>query len=166
MSELKIKVKQTSSNQTFEITISSDSTVEDLKKKLEEPSKLSPNAQNLIYKGRILANEKLLSDYNIQNEHVIILVKKYVDEKKDETQQNTNTSTNTNQGNSQQQPNPFNMFQGGGLGNQNTGFGGMGGLGGGMGGLGGMGGMNFEQMQQMMNNPMYQQAMNNVILLI
>lgn len=162
MSELKIKVKQTSSNQTFEITISSDNTIEDLKKKLEEPSKLSPVAQNLIYKGRILANEKLLSDYNIQNDHVIILVKKYVDEKKEEPQQNTNnstTNTNSGNGNTQPQQNPFNMFQGG---NQNTGFGGMGGLGGGMGGLGGMGGMNLDQMQQMMNNPMYQQAMNNV----
>ena len=76
-----LKIKMTMNNILFDVPISKSSTVLELKTKSEEQSKIKPEEQNLVYKGRILADEKLLSDYNIQNDHTIILVKKYTEPK-------------------------------------------------------------------------------------
>ncbi len=166
MSEILIKIKQTSSNTTNEIKISKEATVAELKTKIEELTSIKPELQNLVYKGRILANEKILNDYGLDNDHVIILVKKYVEEKKEdkssdkkETTNTSNTSNtnNTTLPNNQTQNNlnqdPFSMYG-------NMGFGGMGGMGG-MGGLGGN--MDMNQLNELMSNPMYQQAMDQVL---
>jgi uncharacterized protein YxjI len=75
---INVKVKMTSNNATYEINISQGSTILDLKKALFKKSTLKESEQNLVYKGRILADDKLISDYNIQNDHTIILVKKFV----------------------------------------------------------------------------------------
>lgn len=77
-----VKVKQTNTNTNFDIQISTHATVLDLKKSLFEKSGLNESQQNLVYKGRILSDEKLLSDYNIQNDHTIILVKRISQEEK------------------------------------------------------------------------------------
>ena len=165
MSEILIKIKQTSSNTTNEIKIPKEATVSELKTKIEELTSIKPELQNLVYKGRILANEKILNDYGLDNDHVIILVKKYVEEKKEEkstekkettTSNNGNINTtsnipsNQNQSQSNLNQDPFSMYG-------NMGFGGMGG----MGGLGGN--MDMNQLNELMSNPMYQQAMDQVL---
>ena len=43
---------------------------------MQKETSIPPQSQNLVYKGRILANEKLVSDYKIENDQTIILVKK------------------------------------------------------------------------------------------
>ena len=48
-------------------------------------------SQDLIYKGKILKNEKFVSDYNIENNHTIMLVVKHMAP----TTINTSNSTTT-----------------------------------------------------------------------
>ena len=79
---INIKIKVTNNNQNFDLKISTSQTELDLKKACSEQSKLNEKEQNLVYKGRILVDDKLISDYNIQNDHTIILVKKMSQEKK------------------------------------------------------------------------------------
>lgn len=78
-----LKIKMSMNNTLFEISISKSATVKELKEgcSAADKSNISPAEQNLVYKGRILSDEKLLSDYNIANDHTIILVKKYVETK-------------------------------------------------------------------------------------
>lgn len=73
---INVKVKMTSNNATYDIPITKTATILDLKKALVKDSTLTEEQQNLVYKGRILADDKLISDYNIQNDHTIILVKR------------------------------------------------------------------------------------------
>lgn len=78
-----LKIKMSTNNTLFEVSISKSATVKELKNacSADDKSKISPPEQNLVYKGRILADEKLLNDYNIANDHTIILVKKYSEAK-------------------------------------------------------------------------------------
>lgn len=79
---ISIKIKLTNNNLNFEVKVLPSQTVLDLKKACSETSKLTEKEQNLVYKGRILVDDKMISDYNIQNDHTIILVKKMSTEKK------------------------------------------------------------------------------------
>ena len=152
-----LKIKQTNNNQTFDVKVMQSQTVLELKKECSETSGLSDSQQNLVYKGRILADEKLVGDYNIQEGHTIILVKKVSQEEKDKSKSTTTTSTeptgtgsNVNSG----MNNNFGMFgQGGGLGSFPD-LSSMGGVGG--------SGMDLNTAMSMMNNPMYQQLMSQV----
>jgi ubiquilin len=156
---INIKVKMTSTNTTYDIQISKTASVLDLKKQITEKSELQESQQNLVYKGRILADDKTLADYNIQNDHTIILVKKYTDTKTEtkdtkDTTGSTNTTSNTGQ-----QSDPFNMLGG----NSGGGFGNLGGLGG-MGGLGGnLGGVDQSQINSMLGNPMYMNMVSEML---
>ena len=75
MEEIQIKIKMTSNAQVYTVKIAKSETILKLKEACEKETKIPPLSQNLVYKGRILANEKLISDYNIENDHTIILVK-------------------------------------------------------------------------------------------
>jgi ubiquilin len=168
--QINLKVKQTSNNTTFDISISKSASVIELKKACSEHTKLTEKEQNLVYKGRILADDKNLSDYNVQNDHTIILVKKFVEKEEKQEPKTTGTTTTTQQlgqststtSTNQQNQNvdPFSMF--GGLGGNMGNMGGMGGLGG-LGGLGGMGGVDPSQLGSMLNNPQYMQMMNEML---
>ena len=74
--QINIKIKLTNNNLNFDVKLLPSQTVLDLKKACSEQAGLTEKEQNLVYKGRILADEKLVKDYNIQNDHTIILVKK------------------------------------------------------------------------------------------
>ena len=74
--EINIKIKLTNNNLNFDVKLLPSQTVLDLKKACSEKSGLSEKEQNLVYKGRILSDEKLVKDYNVQNDHTVILVKK------------------------------------------------------------------------------------------
>ena len=68
-----------------------------IKRKMQKETSIPPQSQNLVYKGRILSNEKLVSDYKIENDHTIILVKKHSASQPTTTENKTNTqSTTTN----------------------------------------------------------------------
>jgi ubiquilin len=148
---INVKVKMTSNNQVFEIATTCEASILEFKQAVSEKSGLTEKEQNLVYKGKILSDEKLVKDYNIQNDHTIILVKKFVEkegETKTESKPTTTTTTTTNTS-TQQNQNPFNL----------SGLGGSGGFP--MGG--GLGGVDPSQLQSMMNNPMYMNMMNEML---
>lgn len=171
---LKVKVKMTSNNQIYDVTVDPNGTILDLKNVAANATGVAAKDQNLVYKGKILVDSDTISKYGIQNDHTLILVKKFAEAKQEEkkpettTTQSSSSSTNQTTGTTD----PFSGFGQSGLGQQ--GFGGFGqglgqGLGqGGLGNLGGMpqmgmGGMDPNQLSSMMNNPMYMQMMNEML---
>ena len=77
MEEIKIKIKMSSNEKLFIIPIYKSDTILKLKEKCEKETNIPVFQQNLIYEGRILLNEKLIKDYNLDNEQTIILVKEH-----------------------------------------------------------------------------------------
>ncbi|KAI0706094.1 hypothetical protein BC835DRAFT_1312233 [Cytidiella melzeri] len=73
-SEIQINVKGPSELK-LQITISTDKTVLDLKQAIAEKSDVSADRQRLIYSGRVLKDEDVLSVYKIQSSHTIHMVK-------------------------------------------------------------------------------------------
>jgi uncharacterized ubiquitin-like protein YukD len=158
---ININIKQTNNNQTFDVSIQKFNTILELKKACAEKSGLSENQQNLVYKGRILSDEKLVSDYSIGEGHTIILVKKVSQEDKDKAKTSTGQTSNTGNpiGGTSTTSTGTNLFgQQGGfsnpLGMPMTGLGR---------GINMPNNMDLNTALSMMNNPMYQQMMNTVI---
>lgn len=164
--KIKINIKQTNTNQQYELEILKSNTILELKLACQEKSSLPPENQNLVYKGRILSDEKLVSDYNMGEGHTVILVKKMTQEEKEKAKSSTPQTNTTNmfggQGDTQTNLNSNNPF------GRLTGFGGLTGPGnlGGLGGFGNLQNMDMNQMNQalnLMSDPNYQQMMNQVI---
>ena len=168
MADLQLNIRQSNGEQ-FEVTVAATATVLQLKQAAEAGSKLPPDQQRLIFKGRILKDEQTLESYKIENGSQVHLVKaKAAGTSGPATDADSTAAATTDSANAQ--PNPFAGMGGmpgmGGMG----GFPGMGGMGGfpGMGGMGGMGGMpnlSPEMIQGMMNNPMVQQMMSDPAML-
>ncbi|CCO33211.1 Deubiquitination-protection protein dph1 [Rhizoctonia solani AG-1 IB] len=57
------------------ITISTDKTVLELKQAIADKSDVSADRQRLIYSGRVLKDEDVLSTYKVQNAHTVHMVK-------------------------------------------------------------------------------------------
>ena len=76
MEEIEVIIKLSPKNQIYYISIRKSDTILKLKEYCQFLSKIPPDQQNLLYKGKILLNEKLISDYNIENNQDILLVKK------------------------------------------------------------------------------------------
>jgi ubiquilin len=74
--QITIKIKQSSNNVISNVTISKSEKVVELKKAITDITGIDAIKQNLVYKGRILFDDKVLSDYNLENDHTIILVEK------------------------------------------------------------------------------------------
>ena len=85
MTEINIKIKYNKGGITIkELTILSDMKIEELRVIIEEEFKIPTFKQNLIFKGRMLKNEKMIEDYNIINNDIILLVEKLGEEKEKE----------------------------------------------------------------------------------
>ena len=191
--EIQVKIKMTSNAQVYTVKISKSDTILALKEKCQKETSIPPESQNLVYKGRILSNEKLVSDYKIENDHTIILVKRHTASQQSTTEtkapsSNTTTTTNTNPNNNTNDNsnntnnnsnnnnnnnwnnNPF-------MGGQMPDLSQLGSLLGNidpneisnmmqsMGGMGGLGnmGMNPQMIGQILSNPMYMQMMQNML---
>ena len=76
MEQIEVNIKLESNNLIYNIPIRKADTILKLKEYCHIISNIPQDQQNLIYKGKILSNEKLISDYDIENNHNIILVKK------------------------------------------------------------------------------------------
>ena len=82
MTEIKIKIKYNKGDPPIkEFNIISDMKIEDLRLIIEEEFKIPSFKQNLIFKGKMLQNEKKLEDYNITNGDIILLFEKIGEEK-------------------------------------------------------------------------------------
>jgi len=145
MEEILIKIKRTNTNNTLEIKITKGSTVSELKEVIQEKSGIEASRQTLVYKGRILSDDKTLIEYSVDNEHSLILVEKAVNT------QTTSSSTSNQTGNPN--PRPFTMQAGLGTpGVINTDL-----LRQPIGGS-----MDLNAAMNLMNNPQVQQSMNEV----
>ena len=189
--EIQVKIKMTSNAQVYTIKISKSDTIQTLKERCQKETTIPPESQNLVYKGRILSNEKLVSDYKIENDHTIILVKKHSPAPTtNETKPTTTTTSNTtssnstnNNANSNSSNNSNNNNNNNNNNWNNNPFMGMGGqmpdlsqLGDLMGNIdpnelnnmmqnfgGGNMGMNPQMMGQILSNPIYMQMMQNML---
>ena len=85
MTEINIKIKYNKGGiKKKELKILSDMKIEELRVIIEEEFKIPTFKQNLIFKGRMLKNEKKIEDYNITNNDIILLVEKLGEEKEKE----------------------------------------------------------------------------------
>ena len=75
MEEIEVNIKIAANNQIYSLPIRKSDTITKLKEYCQIISNIPPAQQNLLYKGKILSNEKLIKDYDIENNHEIILVK-------------------------------------------------------------------------------------------
>ena len=75
MSDIKIKIKTTYTQDINEVTVKSDARVEDIMKAIESYSQIPAASQKLIFKGKILKPEEPISTYKIENESTLIMVK-------------------------------------------------------------------------------------------
>ena len=76
MEEIEVNIKLSAENQVYYISIRKLDKILKLKEHCKIISNIPIDQQNLFYKGKMLINEKLISDYNIENNHDILLVKK------------------------------------------------------------------------------------------
>ena len=191
--EIQVKIKMTSNAQVYTVKVSKSDTIQTLKEKCQKETTVPPESQNLVYKGRILSNEKLVSDYKIENDHTIILVKKHIPtqtsstENKTTTSNTTTTNTNSNTNNNNTNNNNSNNNNSSNINNNQNPFMGLGGqmpdlsqlsslmgdidpnelsnMMQSMGGMGSLGnmGLNPQMMGQILSNPMYMQMMQNML---
>ncbi|KAJ4458937.1 putative Ubiquitin family protein; expressed [Paratrimastix pyriformis] len=141
-----VKIK-TSKGENVEVECESDHiTVAELKEKIANQLNCPAVDQRLIFSGHVLKDDKPLSEYGIQNEHVVHLVRAA-----------SKTSPPKPAQVAAPAPAPSRPAP--------AGVPGLGGLGG-LGGMGGMGGMesllqNPEMMEQIMNSPIMDSLMSN-----
>ena len=102
MEEIEVNIKLEENKRIYNIPIRKSDTVLKLKEYCKIISNIPQNKQNLLYKGKILLDEKLIEDYNIENNHDIILVKK-------EDLKSANASISQNSNNSNPNENFFNI---------------------------------------------------------
>ncbi len=65
---------QTLSSKTFSFQLSDESTIEALKKKIEEKESIVPHEQKLVFNGKTLENDRTLKSYAIKNDSQIHLI--------------------------------------------------------------------------------------------
>lgn len=171
--EFDINIKHLS-ERNYVVKVTDETTVKELKEKLQDLTKAATDQMKLIFKGKILkADDDKMSDLKVTEGSALhMIINKGQDESSTQNQTNTNNAPqNPTTGSN---PNPFNTSANAqpGFNNQNP-FGGMGGMGGfggfdlggmgGNGGLEGMGGMNPQMMQQMMQNPQFRTMAQNLL---
>ena len=76
MDQIELIIKLQNKNLMYYMLIGRSDKIEKLKERCEKISDVPPNQQTLIYKGKILSNDKFISDYNIDNGDNIILNKR------------------------------------------------------------------------------------------
>ncbi|CRG99432.1 ubiquitin-like protein, putative [Plasmodium relictum] len=91
---IRIKIKSIN-NEEHELCVKQSMNTEELKSILAEKKNVNKNDIRLIYQGQCLSNEKTISDYNIQNDHIIHLVVRKRDNANNDGD-NKNDSTNAN----------------------------------------------------------------------
>ena len=65
---------RTLTGKTLTIEVASDLTIEELKEKISKKTEIEPAEQRLIYAGKDLQDDRILSDYGIQKEQTVHLM--------------------------------------------------------------------------------------------
>ena len=104
MDQIEVNIKLASNNKIYNLPIRKSDAILRLKEYCKVISNIPQDQQNLLYKGKILLDDKLISDYNIENNHDIILVKK-------EETKSVNVPLNQNSNILNLNENTFNIFR-------------------------------------------------------
>lgn len=67
-------VVKTVNNDLYNLAVEGSTTVIDLKERIREATSVEVNRQRLIYRGRVLLDEILVRDYNIEDGHTVHMV--------------------------------------------------------------------------------------------
>lgn len=67
-------VVKTVNNDLYNLTVEGTSTIIDLKERIREATSVEVNRQRLIYRGRVLLDESVVQDYNIEDGHTVHMV--------------------------------------------------------------------------------------------
>ena len=76
MDQIEVNIKLSEDNKIYTLPIGKSDAILKLKEYCKIISNIPQDQQNLIFKGKILLDEKLIKDFNIENNDDIILVKK------------------------------------------------------------------------------------------
>jgi len=76
MEHIEVNIKLASNNQVYNLPIRKSETIIKLKEYCQIISNIPQDKQILLYKGKKLLNEKLIKDYDIENNQEIILAKR------------------------------------------------------------------------------------------
>jgi len=76
MELIEVNIKLASNNHVYNLPIRKSETINKLKEYCQVISNIPQDQQILLYKGKKLSNEKLIKDYDIENNNDIILAKK------------------------------------------------------------------------------------------
>ena len=76
MEQIEVNIKLVTNNQVYNLLIRKSETIIKLKEYCQVISNIPQDQQILLYKGKNLSNEKLIKDYDIENNNDIILAKK------------------------------------------------------------------------------------------
>ena len=96
MEQIEVNIKLASNNHIYNLPIRKSETILKLKEYCQIISDIPQIQQNLLYKGKILSNEKNIDDYNIKNNDDIILVKKEEPKPVNVLLENNSGSSNSN----------------------------------------------------------------------
>lgn len=67
-------VVKTVNNDLYNLAVEGSTTVFDLKERIREATSVEVNRQRLIYRGRVLLDESLVREYNIEDGHTVHMV--------------------------------------------------------------------------------------------
>lgn len=102
--KINIKVKQLNAS-NFELDISKNATVDELKENIKELKNFSVDRQRVIFRGRVLKSGKTLDSYSITDQSTIHLIIR-----KNAVSQPTNDEPTTNNSTSSSNRTVFGMF--------------------------------------------------------
>lgn len=73
-----IKIKTLDGGAGFTLDVAANISIRDLKAKLQSETGLVPTRQRIIFRGKMLQENALLSDYNVEDGHALHLVARLV----------------------------------------------------------------------------------------
>ena len=94
---IEVNIKLASNNQIYNLPIRKSETIFKLKEFCNILSNIPQDQQTLLFNEKILLDEKLISDYRIENNHTIILVKKEVPKSKNAPLNQNSNISNSNE---------------------------------------------------------------------
>lgn len=95
-SSFTIRVKTLDSTE-YEVSVTNDTTVLELKRRLEELTGVSSERQRIIFRGRVLSDERNLGDYKIEQGNALHLVSRPVTTGTEDTSRTENSNVSSNE---------------------------------------------------------------------